>query len=64
MDDDRPRGVWAWPACLQYLGIPWVWHLMDDVPVQLCRRGGAAIPALAEEFGRQIQGNYLSCSQK
>ena len=51
-------------ACLQYLGIPWVWHLMDDVPAQLCRRGDGAIPALAEEFGRQIRGHYLACSQR
>ncbi len=28
-------------ATVQHLRLPWVWHLMDDVPVQLCRLGRA-----------------------
>ena len=51
-------------SCLQYLQMPWVWHLMDDIPLQLCRRGAAVIPALAHEFERQLQRTYIACSQQ
>ena len=74
LEEFRPDVVYLWMltglgglglvACLQYLRVPWVWHLMDDVPLQLCRRGAALIPALAHEFERQIQGAYLACSQQ
>lgn len=51
-------------ACLQHLGVPWVWHLMDLVPPTICEMGGAVVPRLAQEFGRQSQGHYISCSQR
>jgi glycosyltransferase involved in cell wall biosynthesis len=51
-------------ACLQYLGIPWVWHLMDQVPSALCCRIGRPLPGLKAEFQRQIRGRYLACSRR
>ncbi len=45
----RPDVVYPWMllglgglgllGCLEFLGVPWVWHLMDEVPVQLCSTG-------------------------
>lgn len=74
LEEFRPDVAYMWlttgvgglglAACLQYLGVPWVWHLMDDVPVQLCRRGTGVIPTLAQEFGRQIRGHFLACSRQ
>ena len=74
LEEFRPDVVYLWllngvgglglVSCLHYLRVPWVWHLMDDVPLQLCRRGAAVIPALAYEFERQIQGVYIACSQQ
>ena len=74
LEEFRPDVVYLWMlngvgglglvSCLHYLRVPWVWHLMDDVPLQLCRRGAAVIPALAYEFERQIQGVYIACSQQ
>ena len=51
-------------ACLQHLRVPWVWHLMDDVPLMLCRSHGRLVPAFAREFSRQLRGRYLACSQQ
>ena len=35
-------------ATIQHLKLPWLWHLMDDVPVSLCRSGGRVIEPLAQ----------------
>jgi glycogen(starch) synthase len=51
-------------ACVQYLGIPWVWHLMDCVPRALCSRAGRPLPGLIAEFQRQLRGRYLACSRR
>ena len=32
-------------GALQHLKVPWVWHLMDDVPVSICRFNGQVIEA-------------------
>jgi glycosyltransferase involved in cell wall biosynthesis len=51
-------------ACLQYLTVPWVWQLGDNVPVILCRTIDAVYPVLADEFSRQIEGHYIVVSQQ
>jgi glycosyltransferase involved in cell wall biosynthesis len=70
-----PDVVYAWNlvglgglglmACLQHLGVPWVWHLMDRVPRDLCRLplGGEAGP-LAAVVQAQLDGAYLACSRR
>ena len=69
----RPDVVYAWHlagvgglglmGCLHFLRVPWVWHLMDDVPSMLCKAGGRVVPALAREVGRQLQGDFIACSR-
>ncbi|HWE38215.1 MAG TPA: glycosyltransferase family 4 protein [Isosphaeraceae bacterium] len=51
-------------GCLHHLRVPWVWHLMDDVPLMLCKAGGRLVPAFAREFERQLRGHYLACSRQ
>ena len=72
LDDFRPDVVYAWMlvgigglglmACLHHLRVPWVWHLMDDLPLMLCRSAGRVVPAFAREFNRQLRGTYIACS--
>jgi glycosyltransferase involved in cell wall biosynthesis len=54
-------------ACLQFLKVPWVWHLGDCIPSMLCSRWGVydqAVPAIAGEFSRRFQGSYIAVSQQ
>ena len=51
-------------ACLQYLGVPWVWHLGDCVPLDLCRFPHDVIPELAREFNRSVRGRFISVSRQ
>ncbi|MCA1685366.1 MAG: glycosyltransferase, partial [Planctomycetia bacterium] len=51
-------------GCLQHLRVPWVWHLMDDVPAKLCTIFYRVEPALAREYSRQVRGTYLACSRQ
>jgi glycosyltransferase involved in cell wall biosynthesis len=51
-------------ACLNHLRVPWVWHLMDDVPLLLCKSAGRLVPTFAREFGRRLEGTFLACSQQ
>jgi glycosyltransferase involved in cell wall biosynthesis len=51
-------------ACLHHRGVPWVWHLMDSVPTDLCACGWGPIPPLVREFSRQARGSYLACSTR
>ena len=51
-------------ATLQHVGVPWLWHLMDDVPVQLCRTRGRVVEPLLKEVNRQLDGKYLACSRQ
>jgi glycosyltransferase involved in cell wall biosynthesis len=51
-------------ATLQHLGVPWLWHLMDDVPLALCRLGGQGMPPLLREVDRQLDGRFLACSRQ
>jgi glycosyltransferase involved in cell wall biosynthesis len=74
LEDFRPDVAYLWLlagvgglgliGCLQHLQVPWVWHLMDAVPVLLCGKLGLVFPALAREFGRQVRGSYLACSRR
>ncbi len=75
LDGFRPDVAYAWMlagvgglglmACLEYLRVPWVWHLMDDLPLMLCRSAGALVPTYAREFERLLGGGrFLACSQQ
>jgi glycogen synthase len=74
LEDFQPDVVYAWMlvgvgglglmACLNYLRVPWVWHLMDDVPIILCKIRGLVAPGLAREFERLFRGTFLACSQQ
>jgi glycosyltransferase involved in cell wall biosynthesis len=70
----EPDVVYAWMlvgvgglglmACLHYLSVPWVWHLMDDVPIILCNSRGQLVPGIARAFERLLHGHYLACSRQ
>jgi glycogen(starch) synthase len=74
VEDFRPDVAYVWMivgvgglalmATLQHLGVPWLWHLMDDVPLALCQLGGRAVEPLVREVGRQLDGRYLACSRQ
>jgi glycosyltransferase involved in cell wall biosynthesis len=51
-------------GCLQYLKIPWVWQLGDNVPGLLCGTALETYPVLAAEFSRQIRGHYIVVSEQ
>jgi glycogen(starch) synthase len=51
-------------TCLQFLGVPWVWHLGDCAPNFLLGKWGKPIPALAKEFEYLSRGHYISCSAR
>ena len=51
-------------ATIQHLGLPWVWHLMDDVPIELCRLGDHRSEPLVREINRQLAGHFLACSRQ
>jgi glycogen(starch) synthase len=63
-------GGLALVACLEYVGLPWVWHLMDAVPLFLCSSGTAnvahetVVSSLAREFGQCERGRFIVCSQR
>ncbi|WP_435011084.1 glycosyltransferase family 4 protein [Tundrisphaera lichenicola] len=74
IDEFRPDVAYVWMivgvgglglmGALQHLRVPWLWHLMDDVPVALCRPGGRIIEPLLRELDRQLDGRYLACSRQ
>ena len=74
IDEFRPDVAYVWSivgvgglglmATLQHMPVPWVWHLMDDVPVQLCRTRGRVVEPLRAEVNRQLDGQYLACSRQ
>jgi glycosyltransferase involved in cell wall biosynthesis len=54
-------------ACLNYLKVPWVWQLGDNIPRLLCgtlKMEEGAFPALTEEFSRQVRGHYIVVSRQ
>jgi glycosyltransferase involved in cell wall biosynthesis len=75
LDSFEPDVVYVWNvvglgglgliACLQYLGVPWVWHLMDRVPRDLCHLPlGTARSPMARLVNRYLEGMYLACSRR
>jgi glycosyltransferase involved in cell wall biosynthesis len=51
-------------ACLQFLKVPWVWQLGDNVPGTLCGSPRGTYGVLAAEFSRQIEGRYIVVSRQ
>ena len=51
-------------AAIQHLQVPWVWHLMDDVPLELCHLASEHPAALVGEVSRQLDGQFLACSRQ
>jgi glycogen(starch) synthase len=74
LEDFQPDVVYIWLivgigglgilATLEHLRVPWVWHLMDAVPLMLCRTGDRLIPGLVREVDRQLRGNFIACSSR
>jgi glycosyltransferase involved in cell wall biosynthesis len=74
IDEFQPDVAYVWMivgigglglmATLQHLRLPWLWHLMDDVPVALCRFNNRVIEPLLREVDRQLDGKYLACSRQ
>ncbi len=73
--DFRPDVAYPWMlagvgglglmGCLEYLRVPWVWHLMDDLPRLLCESAGRLVPGFVREFERHLGGGkYLACSRQ
>lgn len=48
---------------LQSLEVPWVWHLGDRVPFQLCSERGELVPQLARAFELFAHGRWIVMSQ-
>jgi glycosyltransferase involved in cell wall biosynthesis len=51
-------------AALVQLRVPWVWHLMDAVPIVLCSRRSSVVPRLAREFEERVSGRFIACSER
>ena len=49
-------------AAIQFLKIPWVWHLGDAGPRLLCDTMHGANPELAARFAADARGTYISVS--
>jgi glycogen(starch) synthase len=75
LEDFRPHVVYLWNllglgglgllACLNRLGVPWVWHLMDRIPRELCDLPGTpALAHLGRLAPRFFHGSYLACSER
>lgn len=70
----RPDVVYLWNllgvgglgvvGCLEYLEVPWVWHLEDCAPRLLCCLRDEEFPELADAFSRFVQGSYLAVSDR
>lgn len=74
LDEFRPDVVYVWllvgvgglglMATLEHQAAPWVWHLMDDVPLMLCRTAGRVRSEFTDLFNRHLRGSYLACSRQ
>lgn len=51
-------------SALRILDIPWVWHLCDRVPFQLCSERGQLLPPMAEAFGHLVEGRWIVLSDQ
>ena len=71
IDDFQPDVAYLWNllglgglgilALLAHQGVEWVWHVMDNIPSDLCADGGGG-PALARELSAVFPGRYVICS--
>lgn len=73
--DFAPEIVYVWNLvglgglglmmALQQQGVPWLWHLMDQAPRELCRLPFAsARTPLADTVRRSLHGAYIACSRR
>ena len=51
-------------GCLRHLGAPWVWHLGDYIPLELCSDRDGLVPGLAGLFTRLVRGRYVAGSRR
>ena len=51
-------------ATLEQLGVPWVWHLGDDVPTMLCKHINQIMPELVRQFGLRTRGRFIAVSSR
>ena len=49
-------------GALEYLGVPWLWHLGDAIPAQVCVFEGAILP-IANLMTTKLTGRFLAVSQ-
>ena len=70
LDEFRPDVVYLWNlvglgglglvGCLHYLQAPWVWHLMGDIPLTICKRQTKVLSVLRARIStsgaRQLPG--------
>ena len=76
VEEFQPDVVYAWNliglgglgllAAIQHLGLPWVMHLMDNVPETLCALASSpqpVIPPVADAFLRLCRGRFICCSR-
>ena len=49
---------------LRVMDVPWVWHLCDRVPFQLCSERGLVVPPLADAFGYLVDGRWITLSDQ
>jgi len=47
---------------LEYLGVPWLWHLGDAVPAYLCMFEGHVLP-IARQMSDRLTGRFVAVSQ-
>lgn len=51
-------------GCAQHMGVPWVWHLGDYTPLELCSTGDGLAPGLASLFARHVRGHFIAVSTR
>ena len=49
-------------AALEQVQMPWVWHLGDSIPADLCNFGGE-LQALGAQVAEQMSGRLIVCSR-
>ncbi len=72
LDEFRPDVCYLWNlvsiggaglvGALEYLGVPWLWHLSDAVPAQLCIFNGGILP-IAGLMTSRLTGRFHAVSQ-
>ncbi len=66
LEEFRPDVVYLWNlvgvgglglvGCLHHLHVPWVWHLMDCVPLNICKRQATVIFVLRASSSARCAG--------